>query len=404
MSRNWSATLWPGSFKGVPFYVESDTLSDGRRLVVHEFPRRDDPFVEDLGRKANAFEVKAYVASDGADVQAAALRALAAQDSPGPLVLPLHGLLDAWLHEVKLDHQRDKLGYVALSLSFQREGAKAALISADSAAQLVFDAVQGLSAALPSFSAHIVTAGLAAPIAEAAGFALQAIPAALEDIRASWPVSIDVSRALGQTLGALYNDLPGFVSAALGVEGAALPPLLDVALDLGDALTGLQAESAFAAAAGLFPSPEVDAAPFLASPSLDMRANLAETHRLARGILLAARAEALMRRAFTDRPAGLAARRVMLEALTLEMEEASRQAHSEWVEALAELRARIAGWFTLTIADLKPVVIVTAPRESPALAFAWRLYADPARAQEIIARNRIKHPAFCGPSIEALAS
>jgi prophage DNA circulation protein len=71
--------------------------------------------------------------------------------------------------------------------------------------------------------------------------------------------------------------------------------------------------------------------------------------------------------------------------------------------ALVDLRSAMARFFSTTVADLKPVVIVTAPRQLPAIWHAWRLYADPTRAQELIDRSRAPHPAFLSTRFEALA-
>src|SRR4051812_3571767 len=82
-ARDWLKTLWPASYKGVPFYVEWDEEEGRRRIVEHEFPMRDDPFLEDLGEGVRHYRVDAYVASDGADGEAAAVIAVCAMRGPG---------------------------------------------------------------------------------------------------------------------------------------------------------------------------------------------------------------------------------------------------------------------------------------------------------------------------------
>jgi prophage DNA circulation protein len=58
--------LLPASFRGVPFYAVASGGSGGRRLVTHEFPLRDDPFTEDLGKLPRRFKLHAYVIDDPA--------------------------------------------------------------------------------------------------------------------------------------------------------------------------------------------------------------------------------------------------------------------------------------------------------------------------------------------------
>jgi hypothetical protein len=67
--------------------------------------------------------------------------------------------------------------------------------------------------------------------------------------------------------------------------------------------------------------------------------------------------------------------------------------------AAAQANAHIAA----AAADLRPVVVVTAPRSFPATALAYALYGDPARAAELVARNNCGTSLFMPPTFEALA-
>jgi prophage DNA circulation protein len=56
----WRDALLPASYKGVEFHVEATGEDGGRRLVVHEYPKKDRPYAEDMGRRAYGFNVRAY--------------------------------------------------------------------------------------------------------------------------------------------------------------------------------------------------------------------------------------------------------------------------------------------------------------------------------------------------------
>ena len=56
----WRNELLPASFKGAAFHVEAGGKESGRRIVTHEFPKRELPYSEDLGRKAIQFTVRGY--------------------------------------------------------------------------------------------------------------------------------------------------------------------------------------------------------------------------------------------------------------------------------------------------------------------------------------------------------
>src|SRR6266566_298792 len=49
------------SFRGVMFHVESGGRSSGRRSVVHEYPKRNEPYAEDMGRAARRFQFSGYL-------------------------------------------------------------------------------------------------------------------------------------------------------------------------------------------------------------------------------------------------------------------------------------------------------------------------------------------------------
>lgn len=69
------------SFRGVPFEVTSSNLSVGRRTQTFEYPQRDDPFTEDMGRSKRTIRITAFVV--GYDYIARMKRLIAACEKPG---------------------------------------------------------------------------------------------------------------------------------------------------------------------------------------------------------------------------------------------------------------------------------------------------------------------------------
>lgn len=59
---SWRNKLLKAKINGLEIFVESSELQTGRRIVTHEFPQRDKPFVEDLGRKTRKFNIEAWYA------------------------------------------------------------------------------------------------------------------------------------------------------------------------------------------------------------------------------------------------------------------------------------------------------------------------------------------------------
>ncbi|MEL6700879.1 MAG: DNA circularization N-terminal domain-containing protein, partial [Pseudomonadota bacterium] len=114
-ARDWIASLRPASYRGAPFFVDTDNWKTGRRLITHEFPLNDRPYIEDLGRSANTFSVTAYVASDEADSQAVALLRACDRGGVATLSLPLMRV-QAHCQSASRQHSKDQLGYIAISM------------------------------------------------------------------------------------------------------------------------------------------------------------------------------------------------------------------------------------------------------------------------------------------------
>jgi prophage DNA circulation protein len=76
-------------FRGAFFHVDTDRRSGGRRVALHQYPKRSIPYAEDLGRQANGFSVAGYLIGPDYLVAKDTLIQALEQDGPGLLRLPL---------------------------------------------------------------------------------------------------------------------------------------------------------------------------------------------------------------------------------------------------------------------------------------------------------------------------
>jgi len=398
MARNWLNTLWAASFRGVPFQTETDSIGGGRRVVAHEFPMRDEPYLEDLGESKRSFDLTAYVASDNADGEAAALIAACTQRGPAILVLPLEGPLTVRCLEFSRSREKDRAGKIAFTLKFLRQGAQNALVSVASLANLVFvaaDALAGIASA--NFAQTVTVRGQTEQVIEAAVGGIQDGAAVLEAVRTSEPVDVAVSAAQRDAIQTIYRAAP--TDVADDPEGLA-EALVGVARALGDGLPADAAVRAFA--------PVVDGLVTARPPSYPTRnsrladQNRIAAYRVARLAGITAYAEAVVRIQIKDRPAG-----ITLRADTAEMFEAElnrlRGADMALNTALVDLRNATIDYLSKAILDAAPVVTVEANTILPSLWWSWRLYQDPLRSREIADRNRVPHPSLMPTKFEALA-
>lgn len=119
----FQSSLLPASFRGAPFGVLDNRIAVGRRGEVHEYPFRDTPYTEDLGRRARRVQFTAFLIGD--DVAAKAQRLLAAlqEKGPGQLVHPLFGARSMQVDQpCEMTERWDKGRYVEFQLSFVEPG------------------------------------------------------------------------------------------------------------------------------------------------------------------------------------------------------------------------------------------------------------------------------------------
>lgn len=122
----WVSQLLPGSFRGVPFEIDSHEENGGRRSLQHEFPGWDIPKAEDLGKKGGVYRVQAFVLGDNYIAARDALRAAVQLDgTTGLLVHPYLGNLMVRPGLMRLREQLDPAGIGLFDLEFYEDGQQA---------------------------------------------------------------------------------------------------------------------------------------------------------------------------------------------------------------------------------------------------------------------------------------
>ncbi|WP_454626959.1 DNA circularization N-terminal domain-containing protein [Bradyrhizobium cenepequi] len=416
-ARDWLRTLWPASYKGVPFFVERDWESGSRRIVEHEFPMRDIPYLEDLGEGVRRYDVTAYVASDAADADAASVIAVCATRGPGSLVLPTHGPVIVRCLTFERARKKDQHGYIAIDMRFTREGAASALVSVANLANLVFVSAEAaaLQAAL-SFAQATVTAAQPDYVVEAAVSGVQDNASALEVLRTSASVDPTVSAVQAVEIQSIFDAAPTITETPVVGAGVYVTQAGEdsnsPAVDLGARIVasaralsaGLPATNAVAQFEEMFTSAQVEVdAPAYPTPSTVLEAaNAAAAMQLLRMSALISYAEAIARVTLTDRPSAITLRANVAEHFEGELLVVNA-ADIALAKAIMSLRDSVIDYLSRAVLDLAPVITVEANLVMPSLFWAFKLYQDPTRALEIAARNQLAHPSFIPTEFEALA-
>lgn len=118
----WRDKLRPASFRGVPFFVDTSQFTSGRRAIMHEFPDRDSPYTEDLGRVGRTFKVEGHILGD--DYFETKQNLLNAVDTfgPGELIHPYYGTLLVQCGAFSIDEDTKEGRIAKISFQFYEAG------------------------------------------------------------------------------------------------------------------------------------------------------------------------------------------------------------------------------------------------------------------------------------------
>lgn len=393
---SWQDRLQPGRFRDADFLFEGADGELGRRVALHEYPLRDKPYAEDLGRKARRLTLQVYVL--GPDYMAGRDRLIAAIEAPGPgtLVHPRLGSLQVTVLECQGPRESSREGGMArFEITFVEAG----------------------EAVFPGASAD--TPGVVRDRAAAARAAAEQVFGAIfeTDGRPEW-VSGAAQGIVGEWLGDLRVLSAGGMPGPLGeyltrIDRLAptLPALVRAPAALGTVMGSLTAglgglfalpSQALARLRGLFRfGAGRPAVPQTTATRRQLARNQTALHGLARqaAVIEAARASSGMTFASFQEAAAVR------EELAGELDEQMLTAPDALYPALQDLRVAVIRDITARGADLARVVRYTSPAVVPSVVLAHRLYGDATRESGIIQRNRIiRHPGFVpgGRALEVL--
>jgi prophage DNA circulation protein len=119
----WKDRLVEASFRGVSFKTEDEGATVGRRVETHEYPNRDKPYTEDLGKVTFKPNITAYVIGDDCFEQRDRLIEALNKPGPGTLVHPTFGELNVCVDgEIRVSTTGSEGRMVRFDLQFVEAG------------------------------------------------------------------------------------------------------------------------------------------------------------------------------------------------------------------------------------------------------------------------------------------
>lgn len=384
---SWKDNLLAGKFRKAKFFTEAADAELGRRVALHEYPLRDKPYAEDMGRKARRFTLEIFVLGAGYMSGRDALINAFEEAGPGTLVHPYLGEMSVTVIEAHGPRESTREGGMArFSVTFVEAGeALFPRAAKDTAASVNTAAGKALIVIEREFGENFNVDDGPEYLFESADTLIGKLTGYLDDLQKMLP-------GVPETVTAYVSDLQGFIASAeelirtpadLAMEICSL--ISDLALlpdrpiraftayrQLWDSLTGEREISR------ITPNRIQQAENQAALQNLVHRAAIVEATRTSAAI------------EFESYDDAIAIRDELADKLDGEMETADDEVYT----ALADLRVAMIKDISARGADLARISQHVPSTTLPALVIAHYLYDNPERAEEIIARNRIRHPGF----------
>lgn len=123
-AAKWRAELRVATFRNAQFHIETGGRSSGRRIALHEYPKREQPYAEDMGKKTITFDIVGYIIEGdrrlGLDYRPARNRLMDAleREGPGLLIHPTMDELEVVCDRYSVNESRDRGGIATFDMHF----------------------------------------------------------------------------------------------------------------------------------------------------------------------------------------------------------------------------------------------------------------------------------------------
>ncbi|OYZ03504.1 MAG: hypothetical protein B7Y42_00565 [Polaromonas sp. 28-63-22] len=384
--------LVAGSFRGVTFRTVGAEIKVGRRNVVNEYPQRDVPYVDDLGRRARRFVVECHVIGENYLVERDALIGAFEAKGPGELIHPRYGSRRVSVDgDVSVKESPEQGGMARISVTFVEDGDNTFPTAARNTVVQVEVAANALDEATEAAFADDFTVAGASVLATQALKGLTATAAALLQT-----ARLVTSTAGLATLVGLVGGFTGNLTGLIRTPVILVQSLRSMYAQLVQALE--RPVSAFSEWQVVFAGNSRPAAVALAGSTrarslandtarADLQRRLALSNQ-ARALTIALGSTALV--ATADQ--ALALRQALTGQIDAELE--LNDPPADVARALSALRAAVVRDVTARAELLQQRASYTPQAVLPALVLAHRVYQDATRSDELVARNAVVHPAF----------
>ena len=421
MTETWRDKLLPASFRGISFLIPQASVPVGMKGQLHEFPQRDTPFFEQMGKQSQVHKMTAWVIGDDCFERRDKLVEALETPGGGELVHPWLGRMQVKAGECEMSHDLMGGGMVSFDLTFYPdEPLKTPAAKVNTQAQVVKSSESLLTSSLNRYQSAMATVNKArlgllqmrnslsnvfsviqqqfAPFVsvftDLTGFAQSLInsPSSLSSLFASYFSSFPGFDFFSSSSGGRSRSSSG---SGAGYRGA-----------LAEATQQTEAAGSINTVSSIGGTDAVAASQ--ATANLVQDSTLVQIGLIVSEMPVAIQPESIETAPSVEqqalqpivRPDVPVADDVieLRDNLNEMIHEVSLKADPEHYLVLNNFRQTVVKHLTAVAQSGVRLVDITPPETLSALVLAYRRFGDATRASEVVQRNRIHHPGFV-PSV-----
>lgn len=376
-----------GSFRGIEFLVRYDEAEVGRRTALHQYPLRDKPYAEDMGRAARSFTFDAYVLGDDYMTKRDALIAALEKKGTATLVHPYYGTMRVkLLRPARVQQNTRRGGMAVFSIAVVEDGGlQFPTQSADTQASVKTKADALNTAATSDFVSKFNISGLP------------------DKYVSDLSTEIDATlSSLTSTVTATTSPISSLIRQPANMAGAIVGTMHEVLAQATEPLCALNLYGDLFDASGSMPIVTTT------STRRQQATSAQAVHLITQRSAVAEACRASAEASYSSRDQALTIMSTLLDAIDAQQlvtgVSTGDPIDGDVYEALEALRASVVEDLRTRGAQLPSLISYKPDATLPALVVAHRLYGDATRADEIVTRNHITHPLFVpgGEPLEVL--
>lgn len=373
------------TFRGIEIYLDRTSQTPGRRVEVHEYPLRDEPYAEDLGRNKREWQIEGFLI--GPDYDLARQRLVDAAETPGAgeLVHPYYGTHQVVLvGGMRIRESTREGGIARVSFTVVRADDEPRLprVTQDTQRQVQRTVAQAEQAVLDDFEENFNVLELATDRVASVEKALQDAISGIEGV-----------------IGNITGPISKLIRAPAELGAQVMESIASVRDLVNEPLRALGVYDDLFSAGN---EPPVTS-PLDPVPRQLQMSSIRAANNLVRRAAVLQSAQVAAATDWLAADDAIAARDTITSGIELQLTSDFVPANDVYA-SLTAVRAAVVRDLEQRGAQLPRLRSVTLQQPLPALVVAQKLYGDASRAGEIVSRNKLAHPGRvpAGETLEVL--